>query len=226
MKRVVVAELLDTDAGTPREVEGSLKDLRMFNSWFGGVHTMASLLRRVARQRGLKDISWVDVAGGEGYVATRTQKSLARSGITSRPVILDRAPTHLSTRHPGICGDALALPFRDDSFDAVGCSLFLHHLEPDEIVRFAREGLRVARHAFLIHDLQRHPLHLALGYLGMPLYRSRITRHDALASVRRAYTVEEVRKMLAPVTAADNIEISTFYLFRMGVIVWKQPNMI
>jgi ubiquinone/menaquinone biosynthesis C-methylase UbiE len=226
MKRVVVEELLDTDAGTPREVEGSLRDLRMFNSWFGGVHTMSSLLRRVAQQRGLKDISWVDVAGGEGYVAMRTQKSLARSGISSRPVILDRAPTHLSRNHPAVCGDALALPFRDNSFDAVGCSLFLHHLEPAEIVRFAREGLRVARHAFLIHDLQRHPLHLALGYLGMPLYRSRITRHDAPASVRRAYTVEEVRRMLAPVTAADDIEINTFYLFRMGVIVWKQPNMI
>jgi len=226
MKRIVVEELLDSDAGTPREVEGSLKDLRMFNSWFGGVHTMANLLRRVARQRGLKDISWVDVAGGEGYVATRTQKSLARSGITSRPVIMDRAPTHLANTHPAVCGDALALPFRDNSFDAVGCSLFLHHLEPAEIVRFAREGLRVARHAFLIHDLQRHPLHLALGYLGMPLYRSRITRHDALASVRRAYTVDEVRKMLAPVTAANNIEINTFYLFRMGVVVWKQPNMI
>jgi ubiquinone/menaquinone biosynthesis C-methylase UbiE len=226
MKRVVVAELLDTDAGTPREVEGSLKDLRMFNSWFGGIHTMSSLLRRVARQRGLKDVSWVDVAGGEGYIATRTQRSLARDGITSRPVILDRAPTHLSATHPGICGNALALPFRDNSFDAVGCSLFLHHLEPAEIVRFAREGLRVARHAFLVHDLQRHPVHLALSYLGLPLYRSRITRHDALASVRRAYTVDEVRKMLAPAAAADNIEINTFYLFRMGVIVWKQRNMI
>ena len=54
MKRVVVAELLDTDAGTPREVAASLKDLRMFNSWFGGVHTMSSLLRRVAQQRNLK----------------------------------------------------------------------------------------------------------------------------------------------------------------------------
>jgi ubiquinone/menaquinone biosynthesis C-methylase UbiE len=226
MKRVVVAELLDTDAGTPREVATSLADLRMFNSWFGGVHTMSSLLRRVAQKRGLKKLSWVDVAGGEGYVATRTQRSLARSGITSQPVILDRAPSHLSKIHPGVCGDALALPFRDNSFDAVGCSLFLHHLEPEEIVRFAREGLRVARHAFLIHDLQRHPMHLALGYLGMPLYRSRITRHDALASVRRAYTVEEVGKMLAPVTSPENIEIRKFFLFRMGVIVWKQPNMI
>jgi len=226
MKRVVVAELLDTDAGTSREVEASLKDLRMFNSWFGGVHTMSSLLRRVARQRRLQELSWVDVAGGEGYVATRTQRSLARSGITLHPVILDRAPTHLGGAHPGVCGDALALPFRDNSFDAVGCSLFLHHLEPEQIVRFAREGLRVARHAFLIHDLQRHPVHLALSYLGLPLYRSRITRHDALASVRRAYTVEEVRNMLEPVAAKNDIEIRKYYLFRMGVIVWKQPNMI
>jgi ubiquinone/menaquinone biosynthesis C-methylase UbiE len=226
MKRVVVEELLDTDAGTPAEVADSLKDLRMFNSWFGGVHTMTSLLRRVAQKRGLKEISWVDVAGGEGYVATSTQKSLARSGIISRPVILDRAPTHLSNNHPAVCGDALALPFRDNSFDAVGCSLFLHHLEPDEIVRFAQEGLRVARHAFLVQDLQRHPLHLGLSYIGAPLYRSRITRHDAPASVGRAYTVEELREILSRVALVENIEIKKFFLFRMGVIVWKQPNMI
>jgi SAM-dependent methyltransferase len=226
MKRVVVEELLDSDAGTPAEVAGSIKDLRMFNSVFGGVHTMASLLRRVAQKRGLKQISWVDVAGGEGYVATRAQRSLARSGISSQPVILDRAPTHLGNTHPAVCGDALALPFRDNSFDAVGCSLFLHHLEPDEIVRFAREGLRVARHAFLVQDLQRHPLHLGLSYIGAPLYRSRITRHDAPASVGRAYTVEEVRKILSGVAPAANIEIKKFFLFRMGVIIWKQPNMI
>lgn len=225
MKRVVVPELLDTDAGTPHEVATSLQDLRRLNSWFGGIHTMSNLLRRVAQERDLKDLSWVDVAGGEGYVATLTQRSLAKSGTTVRSVILDRAPTHLGGEHPAVCGDATALPFRDNSFDAVGSSLFLHHLEPEQIVRFAREGLRVARYALLIHDLQRHPLHLMLSYLGLPLYRSRLTRHDAIASVRRAYTVEEVSEMLKPVAAASNIEIKSFYLFRMGVIVWKQPSM-
>jgi ubiquinone/menaquinone biosynthesis C-methylase UbiE len=224
MKRVVIPELLDTDAGTPKEVSTSLEDLRRLNLWFGGVHTMSSLLRRVAEQRHLKELSWIDVAGGEGYVATRTQGKLAKSGITTHPVILDRAPTHLGSAHPAVCGDATALPFRDNSFDVVGCSLFLHHLEPEQIVQFAREGLRVARHAFLIHDLQRHPLHLILSYLGLPLYRSRLTRHDAIASVRRAYTADEIREMLQPVTAAGNIEIKTFYLFRIGVIVWKQPS--
>ena len=225
MKRVVVEELLDTDAGTPHEVNSSLQDLRMFNRWFGGIHTVSSLLRRVAQQTQMKELSWLDVAGSEGYVATQAQRVLARSGISLRTVILDRAPTHLGTVHPGVCGDALALPFRDGSFDAVGCSLFLHHLEPEQIVHFAREALRVARHAVLIHDLQRHPLHLALSYLGFPLYRSRITRHDAPASVRRAYTVKEIGNMLAEATATGNIEIKTFYLFRIGVIIWKRPNM-
>jgi SAM-dependent methyltransferase len=191
----------------------------------GGIRAMSSLLRRVAQQRGLKELSWVDVAGSEGYVATLTQRSLVRSGTILKPVILDRAATHLGRLYPGVCGDAMALPFGDNTFDAVGCSLFLHHLEPEQIVHFAHEGLRVARHAFLIHDLRRHPLHLGLSYLGVPLYRSRLTRHDAPASVRRAYTVEEIHNILAPVTAAANIEITRFFLFRMGVIVWKQPNM-
>ena len=224
MKRVVVQELLDTDAGTPREVAQSITDLRMFNRAFGGVRTVSSTLRRIAERRKLKELSWMDVAGSEGFVALETRSALARSGITVRPVILDRARTHMDGRLPAVCGDALALPFAGDSFDVVGCSLFVHHLEPDELSRFAVEALRVARHAFLIHDLVRHPMHLALSYLGFPLYRSRITRHDAPASVRRAYTVEEIRKILEPVAGSAGLEIRRFYLFRMGVIVWKQPS--
>lgn len=223
MKRVVVPELLDSDAGTPREVERSIADLRMFNRAFGGVRAMSSLLRRVAGQRGLKELTWLDVAGSEGFMALETQKTLTRYGASVKPVVLDRASSHMNGQVPGVCGDALTLPFADNSFDAVGCSLFAHHLEPDDLVRFAREGLRVARHAFLIHDLVRHPAHLALSYLGFPLYRSRLTRHDAPASVRRAYTEREMRDILHGAAADAAIEIERFYLYRMGVIVWKQP---
>jgi len=224
MKRVVVQELLDNDAGTPHEVAQSITDLRMFNRAFGGIRTVTNLLRRVAEQRNLKDLSWVDVAGSEGFVAIVTRHNLSHSGISAHPVVLDRAPTHMDDQLPAVCGDALALPFADNSFDAVGCSLFVHHLEPDELARFAAEGLRVARHAFFIHDLIRHPLHLALSYLGFPLYRSRITRHDAPASVRRAYTVEEIRKILEQAADSAHIEIQQFFLYRMGVIVWKEPT--
>jgi len=186
MKRVVIPELLDNDQGTTQEIEGSLADLRMINRNFGGVRTMTRLLRRVAQKKNLKTVTWLDVAGASGDVALLSQQKLSREGIVAQPTLLDRQVTHMNRKLPAICGDALALPFADDSFDAVGCSLFAHHLEPDEVIGFAREALRVARYAVLVSDLIRSSLHLALIYAGTPLYRSRLTRHDAPASVKRA----------------------------------------
>lgn len=223
MRRVVVPELLDSDAGTPREVEGSLADLRMVNRFFGGARTTRELLRRVATERRLNSMSWLDVGGASGDIAAQVEQSLARSGITCNAAILDRALTHLNGSRSAVCGDALAIPFRDNSFDVVASSLFVHHLEPDEVARFAREGLRVARHAFIINDLVRHPLHLALIYAGFPLYRSPLTRHDAPASVRRAYTTEEITDILQS-TGAGEVAIDLHYLFRLGAIVWKKQQ--
>jgi ubiquinone/menaquinone biosynthesis C-methylase UbiE len=220
MKRLVVPELLDSDSGTPLEVADSLADLRMFSRHFGGVRTMSALLREVAEQRKLKELDWLDVAGGAGDVATLTTESLRRNGITVRPVVLDRALSHMNGVHLNICGDALALPFRDESFDVVGSSLFVHHLEPDEVARFLGEGLRVARHAFVINDLIRHPLHWGLALAGRAIYRSRLTRHDAPASVRRAYTVDEIRAILEH-NSPGQLSVKTFYFFRMGAIAWK-----
>jgi len=96
----------------------------------------------------------------------------------------------------------------------------VHHLSPEQVTRFVNESLRVSRKAVLINDLIRHPLHLAMVYAGSPFYRSRLTRHDAPASVRQAYTISEMREMLNA-TTASRVEISHHYLFRMGVIVWK-----
>ena len=220
MRRVVIPELLDTDAGTPAEIRGSLRDLRFINTYFGGVRATTWLVAQAARHAGQRSLSLLEVAAGSGYVPERTRAVLRRRGIELHPTLLDRSPAHLNSSRPAVVGDALALPFNDASFDLVSCSLFAHHLEPEELQRFVREGLRVCRLALLINDLIRHPLHLLLVYAGLPLYRSRLTRHDAVASVRRAYTVEEMRALLGG-AAASRLEFSRHYLFRMGVLVWK-----
>ena len=224
MKRVIVPELLDSDAGTPREIQDSLADLRMVNQVFGGVRTMQILLRAVARRQRLHSLTWLDVGGATGDIAEMTNSSLANAGIHSTTTVLDRAFTHLNSRRPAVCGDALALPFCDNSFDVVASTLFAHHLEPEQLAASVREGLRVARHAVIINDLVRNPVHLALVYAGIPLYRSRLTRHDAVASVRRAYTLDELHTILGR-TGAASTEIGVYYLFRMGAIAWKpQPS--
>jgi hypothetical protein len=221
MKRTIIAELLDSDSGTPAEIVTALADLRRINRWFGGIATTQSLIEYVAQKLDVGLLSLLEVAAGSGYVPEATRQRLQNRGVRLEVTILDRAPSHLINGNRAVAGDALALPFPDASFDLVGCNLFAHHLGPQQLVQFVDEALRVCRSAVLINDLVRHRLHLALVYAGFPLYRSRLTRHDAPASVRQAYTPPEMRALLAQTTAA-RVEIERHYLFRMGVIVWKQ----
>ena len=224
MRRTVIAELLDDDLGTPEEVAASLADLRGINARFGGVQTTARLLQRVATQSGLRELSVLEVAAGAGDLCLDVQQFLAREGVQLRVVLLDRMWSHVDGRPlPAVCGDALRLPFRNDSFDVVSCSLFAHHLERDEVRGFAAGAIRVCRRALLINDLIRSPIHLALVYASLPLLRSRLTRHDAPASVRRAYTLQEMRDALRALPGV-RLEMSKHYLYRMGVLVWKSST--
>ena len=219
MKRRPSLELLDSDAGTPAEIAGTIRDLQMFNDWFGGVRTSEALVRRAVAGSTARNCSLLEVAGGDGYVPEEVRRRLAPE-LDLRVTVLDRSRNHLNGNSSSVVGDALKLPFSDNSFDLVSCNLFLHHLGPDDVQTFAREALRVSRVAFLINDLVRNPVHLGLSYAGFPLYRSRITRNDAPASVWQAYTPAELRELLNPLVR--QIDISRHYLYRMGIIAWKR----
>jgi SAM-dependent methyltransferase len=221
MRRVIVAELLDDDLGTPVEIAQSLRDLQHINEWFGGASTTVRLLQRVAKQADCRVLSLLEMGAGNGHVPIAARKQLARRGIELRITLLDRVASHLPQNGvDAVAADATRLPFREDSFDVVACNLVAHHFEPDMLERVAHEALRVARVAVLINDVIRSRMHLALTYAGLPLFRSRLTWHDAPASVRQAYTLDEMRSIVSR-TAARQIEISTHYLYRMGVLLWK-----
>ncbi len=220
MRRVVIPELLDTDAGTTEEIRGQLADLRLINRWFGGVSTLQKLLQRVVQETGCRELKLLDVASGSGDVPRGAARQLARAGVRLEITLVDRALSHLDGNARCAVANALALPFCDRCFDVVSSSLFAHHLEPAELARFVAEALRVARRAVLINDLRRGWIHLALAYAGFPLFRNHMSRHDAAASVRRAYTPAEIAEILAAAPAA-RIEVHPSYLYRMGIILWR-----
>jgi SAM-dependent methyltransferase len=220
MKRRPSLELLDSDAGTEREIAGSLRDLQMFNQWFGGVRTTEKLVRCALDKTRSGTASLLEVAAGAGYVPARIRERVSPE-LDLKITLVDRARSHLNGSARAVAADALALPFADSCFDLVSCNLFVHHLAPNDLRRFAREALRVCRVAFLVNDVIRSPIHLALTYTGFPLYRSRITRNDAPASVWQAYTPAELSELLQPLTARP-VQISRHYLYRMGIIAWKQ----
>jgi len=223
MQRVVTPELLDDDLGTPEEIRSTLLDLRGFNQHFGGFHSVGALIRKVATKKGLRSLSLLDVAGGAGDVANYVQGELEKEGIQVRAAVLDRALSHMGGRDFGletVAGDALRLPFASESFDVVGCNLFCHHLEPSELVSFFDEALRVARFAVIASDLRRNLFHWLVASVGRITYRSRLTRNDAPASVRRAYTPDEI-SALAEKSAATGFDITPYYFQRFGLTLWK-----
>jgi ubiquinone/menaquinone biosynthesis C-methylase UbiE len=223
MQRVDSEEILDSNLCPAREVETSLRDLCRMNRWFGGVSTTRKLIERISAVTGKKHFCVLEVAAGFGEVPRAAAAQLSHQGITLEITDLDRVPNHLKHDHRALVADALALPFPDSTFDLVSCSLFAHHLKPEQLKRFGEEACRVSRCAVLINDLIRNPIHLGLVYAGFPLMRSYISRNDGVASVRRAYTPDEMREMLSSCQKpAPRIEISRHYLFRMGVIVWKE----
>jgi ubiquinone/menaquinone biosynthesis C-methylase UbiE len=227
MKRVVIPELMDSDAATPAEVQQTLADLRRINRWFGGISTTRRMLEQVVArirkrpsERG--EFTLLDVGAGSGDVSLTAARQI-RPPAQIRVTLMDRMPAHLPRNGAGtVAGDALALPFLDSSFDLVTCSLLIHHLEREQVVQFVNQALRVARVAVLLNDLRREPLHLALMYAGYPLF-ARLTLHDGIASVRRAYTPQELKSILGNTQAAA-VEMENRYLYRMGIIVWKDAR--
>ena len=231
MRRIDAPEILDSDACPPAEVQAVLKVLTSINRRFGGVSTTQRMVERVARVAKVRQLSLLEVGAGTGEVPEIVRQNVAQK-ISLEVTLLDRAPSHLvptngsRAANRSVVADALSLPFSENAFDLVSCNLFAHHLQPQELAVFVKEGIRVSRVALLINDLVRHPLHLAIVYASLPLMRNRVAWLDGLTSVRRAYIPREIRSIVTSTVASSQrpLEISRHYLFRMGVIVWKNAR--
>jgi ubiquinone/menaquinone biosynthesis C-methylase UbiE len=223
MRRVDQPEILDSDACPATEVQAALAVISGVNRRFGGVSTSQKLVEEAAREAKLTRLSLLEVAAGSGDVPEIVRRNLAGHGITLDLTLLDMARSHLPRGNRAVVANALHLPFSEGSFDLVSCNLFAHHLSPEPLQHFVSESLRVCRHAVLINDLVRHPIHLALVYASFPIMRCRVAWLDGLTSVRRAYTPFEIHRMMGthPASAALRIRIFRHYLFRMGITIWK-----
>lgn len=81
--------------------------------------------------------------------------------------------------------------------DFVICSLFLHHLETPTVVQLLRTMTDATARALLVSDLQRTKLGLLLAWTSSRLFsRSPIVHFDAPASVRAAFTTDELTEIV------------------------------
>jgi ubiquinone/menaquinone biosynthesis C-methylase UbiE len=153
----------------------------------------------------LRQFSLLDVGTGSGDMRPPDGFSVG----------LDRQIRHL--RLGGgvrVCGEALALPFAERSFDFAAANLLLHHFEAADAVALLEGMARVARHAVLINDLERHPV--AYHFARWAPF-SRVTRHDAPLSVARAFHREEMED-LARRAGFSRFRVRRHVPFRLSLV--------
>ncbi|HLW00139.1 MAG TPA: methyltransferase domain-containing protein [Ktedonobacterales bacterium] len=223
-------ELLDAACVDDQQVAASLRDLSRLGSLLGWTRLAVHDAAQVVRQQHLCAFSVLDVGTGAANIPIalarwarrhQHQAEITASDINEQMLAVARAncasfpEIHLAHQN------ALALNYADQSFDLVLCQGVLHHFSAEEAQTLLGELARVARHAVIITDLQRNlPLYLGAWLLLHTLVRNPVTRQDGLASIRRAYTPEEVRNLAAQ-AGLSTATLRTALHFRQSLI-WQR----
>jgi ubiquinone/menaquinone biosynthesis C-methylase UbiE len=207
-RRDGASEHLDGPLDDGPTLVGNLRDLRRLNRLSGGVALsrwgVSRLLDGTAEPGTLIDVG---TGGADIPVALMADavwrgRTLEVTAVDSRAEVLAAARVARPSleriqRLRLALVDPERLPYQNETFDVGHASLVVHHLDEDAAVRFLAELGRVSRRGIVVNDLHRGTLGLVGAWLaGRFLTRNRFTRDDSLLSVRRAYTIREMERLL------------------------------
>jgi ubiquinone/menaquinone biosynthesis C-methylase UbiE len=187
--RVLKPEILDTLP--PDEARASLADLVRINRYWGGHSTARKLIESVTAPG--ETFSLLDVGAASGDMGRVILQVRPGARVTS----LDYIASHLEKAEPPrVAADAFALPFRDNSFDYVFNSLFLHHFDDHGAVQLLREFGRVARKRVLAIDLWRHPApYYFIAHSRWLFHWHPVSVYDGAISVEAAFKKRELERL-------------------------------
>ena len=229
-RRTDLVEHLDGPLDDLPALDANLRDLRRLNRLFAGVALsrwgVDRLIDGLDRPATILDVG---TGGADIPVALLADarwrgRSVEVTAVDSRPEILAaaRRARPVLDRVPGLklaLVDAQRLPYPNETFDVGHASLVIHHLDEAEAVRFLAELGRVSRLGVVVNDLDRTQLALAGAWLsGRLLARSRFTRDDAPASVRRAWRPAEVSELLVQAGLRPDVQRLSFAGQRYAIV--------
>lgn len=204
-RRSYKLEDIDTGNYTPEEYEACISELQFVNRWMGDAHALKQTLLKDVEQNSLAEFSILDVGAGSGELLRVAATWARETGRQFKGVGLElnersaQAILEESKEFPEISsvrGDALRLPFRNDEFGYVMCSLFTHHFVDEQVVNILREMDRVARRRIFVIDLHRDPVpYFFYTTLGKLVLKNRLLRHDGALSILRSFKADEMVRL-------------------------------
>lgn len=219
-------ELLDAEVIDEERLRRNLRDIRTINGILGW---RAFAVREVARQvsaRRLTSFTLLDVASGSGDIPRAVARWAARAGISAHILATDISPRIVATARAELSAeqtahaetaDALALTYPPGGFDIALCTLALHHFAPEPATRLLANLARVGQ-TVMVFDAARSPVAYGGAWLLTRILRmDHMTRHDAPMSVRRAYSLAELRD-LAMAAGLRDARVRMGFPYRLALI--------
>jgi 2-polyprenyl-3-methyl-5-hydroxy-6-metoxy-1,4-benzoquinol methylase len=220
-RRSTQAEYFDT-ARPAQETAQFYSSLARLNRLFLFARPFQRSLPPLLGEGACAGLSLLDLGAGDGLLGRVLGQWAAKRGWNWQTTNLDLNFRALNSNSgaANVAGSALALPFRDGSFDVVIASQMTHHLTDDEAEQHFREAWRVARMAIFISDLHRNPALFAGLWLVLRLggFTGAIA-DDGLLSVRRGWRVDELERIAQ---RAGMAEAKVRLYFGARVLVWAR----
>jgi len=198
--RATQAEYFDSPGRPEPEIVESYESLAAMNRLLMFAEPFQRLFPKFLGRDQCRSLSILDLGGGDGSLATLLTRWAAEQRewdwrFTNLDFTMPALRRSRCARN--VAASALALPFRDESFDVVIASQTTHHMTGDEAVRrHLSEAWRVARRAIYFSDVHRGPA--LYGFLWLVLHLRRFPKHfthDALLSVRRGFRIGELQAL-------------------------------
>lgn len=227
-RRSAEREWMDEEEVGLAETEACLRDLARVNALTLAYRpTLSWLARLVERSDPGRDFRIVDVGCGHGDMLRRIVRWSRQRGVDVDCIGLDANPwakavAEAATRPgwPIRYETADIFAWRPEQpVDVVISSLFTHHLDGGELVRFLGWMDDTAGAGWFVNDVHRHRLPYHVLRLAFPLMRlNRMVVHDGPISVARAFTPEEWRDLLDQAgLRRPDVTAERFFPFRIGV---------
>lgn len=229
-------EVMDQPDLCPRRHAHALAGLSRINLLSGTTRTLWPPLLALQQRLGKPRLRILDVACGGGDVVRRLWERAMKQGLDWRLAGCDISPVSVEYAR-GRAGeqgadvhyfvhDALAQPPAGD-WDAILCSLFLHHLDDEQaaglLARLARPGEPGPGPALLlVNDLDRSVRGLLLAHLACRLLStSGVVHTDGPRSVRAAFTPSEALE-LARRAGLEGAQLRRIWPCRW-LLSWSRP---
>jgi len=221
-------ELMDDPALESHEHHLALRGLQRINHWSKSVKNIWQPIAELAREIG--PIRVLDVATGGGDIpiglwqmARQYNLPIRIDGCDVSPVAIAHAKAAAQRAGADVhffLADVLLDQF-PSGYDVLVASLFVHHLDPAQVVELFRRMAQPPCRLIVINDLRRSAAALRFTQLGTRmLSRSSVVHVDGPRSVRGAYTIPEILELARQGSLTD-FTLRPLFPFRY-LLTWRR----